>query len=263
MRDFLSELAAAGLDATPGSEAPVTEADLQGLPEAARRYMAFMRVHGRPRVWSFRTVFKGRFRPGLAHDWADCEAWQYNRSEPIARYFRMRMKYIGPVPVVARDTYDHGEGHMQARLFDMLTVADGTGEPFDVGELVTWLNDAVLFAPSMLLAPAVSFAPVDDHAFEVSLTDGGHAVTARVVLDERGAPKDFSTTDRFWADPDHPDAEPVRARWTTPVLGWSLGGLQPTPTRVHAVWHLATSPYVYADFTPVQAEVVFNVPPGV
>ncbi len=260
--DFRRELASAGLATTPGPATPVSEAEVLGLPAAARRYMTFMRVVGRPRAWSFRAAFTGRFRPGLGQDWRDCEAWQYDRRAPIARYFRISMRYFGPVPVVARDTYAAGEGHMKARLLDLFTVADASGEPFDIGELVTWLNDAVLLAPSMLLAPEVAFAAVDDGAFDLTLTDRGHTVKARVLVDERGAPTDFITADRFYADPAHPNREPIRTRWSTPVLGWNPIGTQPTFTRAHAVWHLPESPYVYADFAPVPGELVFNEPPG-
>jgi len=42
--------------------------------------------------------------------------------------------------------------------------------------------------------PEISFSPVDANSFDVSLTDQGHTVTTRVVVDEDGAPKDFSTT---------------------------------------------------------------------
>ena len=257
--DFLREVAEADLDASRGLETPVGADELQALPGPAQRYMRFMNVVGRPRAWSFRSGFSGRFRPGVDKSWGDCEAWQYNRRAPIARYFRIRMKYLGPLPVVARDTYDEGEGRLEVRLLDFVTVADATGEPFDIGELVTWLNDAVLMAPSMLLGPEVSFEPVDDNAFDLALTDAGHVVRARVFVDGRGAPVDFSTTDRFYA-PGH--QEPVRTRWTTPVDGWILRGEQPTVSRAQAVWHFPDGPFPYADFVPIPGELVFNVAPG-
>ena len=60
---------------------------------------------------------------------------------------------------------------MLIKLLDLITVEDATGEEYDIGELVTYLNDAVLIAPSMLLAPDVSWAPVDASSFDVSLVD--------------------------------------------------------------------------------------------
>ena len=51
---------------------------------------------------------------------------------------------------------------------------------------MTFLNDAVIFAPSMLLRLPVSWSRAGDRSFDVTLADGGHRVAARVFLDERG-----------------------------------------------------------------------------
>jgi hypothetical protein len=70
-------------------------------------------------------------------------------------------------------------------------------------------------------------------------------VTARVFLDEQGAPRDFSTEDRYADLP----GGPVRARWTTPIAGWTRVDGRAVPTRGSAVWHLPDGPLTYADFT--------------
>jgi hypothetical protein len=93
-----------------------------------------------------------------------------------------------------------------------------SAEPVEVGELTTYLNDAVLLAPSMLLGLATTWSGVDDHTFDVSLSDAARTVTGRVFIDDRGAPRDFSTTDRF---ADLPGGL-VRAEWRTPDT--ELGG---------------------------------------
>ena len=201
-----------------------------------------MGVVGRPRRWSFLVRFQGRFRRG-GQAWMPCEAWQYNTAEPITRLFHMRIDVARIVPMVGRDTYIGGTGRMHGKVLGLVTVADGTGPELDLGELVTWLNDAVLLAPSMLLRPEVSWHAADDDSFDLTLTDAGHTVTARVEVDERGAVTDFATTDR-WCDL---PGGMVRARWTTPVDGWEEHGDQPVPTRARAVWHLPEGPLPYAD----------------
>lgn len=40
---------------------------------------------------------------------------------------------------------------MLVRLFDRVKLEDARGEKLHIAELVTYLNDAILFAPSMLL----------------------------------------------------------------------------------------------------------------
>jgi hypothetical protein len=137
-------------------------------------------------------------------------------------------------------------------------VADGSGPEFDLGELVTYLNDAVLLAPGMLLAPTVTWRPVDDSSFDVALTDRGTTVTARIDVDERGRARDFSTADRYCALP----GGLVRARWTTPVQGWTTAAGRPVPRGGAAIWHLPEGPYEYARARVDPRSVAWNVPPS-
>jgi len=263
-RKFMRELAALGLPASPGSDvdrAPITEADLQPLPGAAQRYLRFMRVVGRPRDWSFRLRFTGRFRRSRDEAWMRCEAWQYNSRLALARIFYIQLRFFGLVPVLGRDTYVDGRGRMLIRVLDLFTVGDGTGEAYDIGELVTYLNDGILIAPAMLLVPEVRWSEVDARSFDVALTDHGRTVKARVFVDERGVPIDFETTDRFYADSN--DASKVtRCRWTTPIDGFQQVGDRLLPTRGQAIWHPPEGDLAYADFTLDPAAVAFNVAPG-
>ncbi len=88
----------------------------------------------------------------------------------------------------------------------------------------------------------------------LTLTDAGRTVTARVHLDERGAPRDFSTTDRF---ADLPTGL-TRAEWRTPVSAWTTTpDGRPFPGPMAAVWHLPDGelPYVEGRIVPESFEV--------
>ena len=150
---------------------------------------------------------------------------------------------------------------MLAKIADLITVADGRGPEFDQGELVTWLNDCVLFAPSMLLGANTRWSHVDARSFDVAFSDRECTVRARVFIDDRGAPVDFETTDRFLNDPDDPKHPLIRGRWTTPLEASQRTNAQPFPTRGRAVWHLASGDFTYADFELLPASLVFDVPP--
>src|SRR4051812_34931870 len=198
---FLREVADAGLLNGPGSQVPVTESDLAKLPDTAQRYLRFMKVVGLPRAWSFRARFTGVFRMGPDRPWMPCESWQYNTRLGIARIFHMRLRFGGFVPMYVRDTYVRGDGHMLGRVLDTFSVVDEANEKIDTGELVTYLNDAILIAPSMLLGPETKWAAVNDTSFDVTLTDHERTVGARVFVDERGAVTNFTTNDRYGRDP--------------------------------------------------------------
>ena len=240
---------AARLETPPAPGTVITEEDLAELPGSVRRYLRFMGVIGRPAVTSFRAHPQGRFRLRPGQSFVPAEMWQYNIVCPIARLFWMRIDLAGgALPMVGRDSYLEGHGRMLGKLLDIVVVADGQGEPFDVGELTTWLNDAVLLAPSMLLAARATFVELDDRSFVVSLSDAGRTVTARVLLDERGAVVDFETDDRYADLP----GGPVRTRWSTPITGWRMVEGRQLPTGGSAVWHLPEGDFTYAvlDFAP-------------
>jgi hypothetical protein len=240
-RRLVREVTAAGLPIGPEDRVPVTDGDLAGMPEVVQRYLRFMGVVGRPRDWSFRARFAGKFRLRPRLGWMPAEAWQYNSSLEIARIFVMRLRFAGFVPMVGTDSYVQGHGRMLGKLLDRIVVADGQGDEFDTGEFTTYLNDAILLAPSMLLGPATSWQAVDTGSFDVSLFDAGRTVRARVFVDERGAPSDFSTTDRY---ADLPGGL-VRAEWRTPVRDWTVLDGRAVPGQVAAVWQLPQGPLPY------------------
>jgi hypothetical protein len=161
------------------------------------------------------------------------------------------------VPVTGRDTYLGGHGYFAAKLLDRVTVADGHGEEFDISELVTYLDDVLLLAPSMLLNPATTWAAAGDDASDVTLSDSGHRVTGRVFVDEHGAARDFSTTDRY---ADLPGGL-VRAEWHTPVQSWQTCGGRRIPGSFRAVWQLPDGPMPYIEGSLVPYSVAFNLPP--
>jgi hypothetical protein len=252
------DVAALGLPPGPAKPAAVTGAQLAGLPSAAQRYLRFMGVAGRPADWSFLAHLTGRFRlrPGLP--WLRCEAWQYSTCPAVTRLFHMRLSAAGLLRMTGRDAYAAGQGRMHGTLAGVVTVADSAGPETSVSELVTYLNDAVLLAPSMLLELPVTWAPVDDDSFEVTLEDSGRRVTGRVFLDERGAPVDFSTDDRWCALP----GGLVRARWSTPVDGWRQVNGRWLPSAGSAIWHLPEGPFRYAEFRFSPGAIRHNVAPA-
>jgi hypothetical protein len=77
-----------------------------------------------------------------------------------------------------------------------------------------------------------------------------------VFVDDRGAPNDFSTTDRY---ADLPGGL-VRAEWRTPVRSWELVDGRPIPGPMKAVWHLPDGPMSYVEGRIVPASIAFNVP---
>ena len=124
----------------------------------------------------------------------------------------------------------------------------------DRAELVTYLDDALLLAPSTLLDLPITWTAVDDRTFDVTLTDQDLQVTARVTTDHRGAPREV-TTDNRWADL---PTGLTKTRWSTPVDGWILVADRMRPRRACAVWHLPEGPFTYAQFDFTNADITYH-----
>jgi hypothetical protein len=238
-------------------EGAVSASELSTLPAVAQRFLNWAGVTGRPADWSFLAHFRGRFRLRPGQRWMPCEAWQYSSGLDVSRVFHLRVNFAWVLPMLGRDSYLLGRGRMRGRLLGLVPVADGAGPEFDSGELVTFLNNAVLFVPSMLLRLPVTWRAAGDLGFDVTLADAGHRVSARVFLDERGAPTDFRTTDRFCDTP----AGLVRAPWRTPVTGWTRAGDRWIPGRGTATWDLPAGAFSYAEFDFRPGDISYNVPP--
>jgi hypothetical protein len=220
-----------------------------------QRYLRFMGVVGRPRDRSFRARLTGRFRLAADRPWMPCAAWQYSTALEPARLFRMRLSVRG-VPMTGWDTYLRGRGRMRGTVLGLVPVVRGSGPRFDTSELVNWLNDAVLLAPSMLLGPGTAWsAGPDAESFDVAVTDHGRTVSARVLLGPDGAPREFWTDDRY---ADLPGGL-VRARWRTPVDGWTEVAGRARMTGASAIWELCDGPFRYAELAPDIIE--YDVPP--
>jgi hypothetical protein len=147
---------------------------------------------------------------------------------------------------------------MLGKILDRFTVVDGSGDEFDIGELSTFLDDAVLLAPSMLLNANTTWSDVDNGAFDVRLTDGPRTVTGRVSIDNRGAPLDFTTTDRYAALATGLE----QARWSTPIEAWTVSRSRPAPTRASAIWHLPAGPFTYIELRFLPGSIRYNVGPS-
>jgi hypothetical protein len=186
-----------------------------------------------------------------------CEARQYNSTVEVARIFLLRVRFGGVLSMTARDIYLRGHGQMTGKLLGLVRVVDAKGPEFDVGELVPYLNDAVLMVPSMLLGPRTSWSAVDDESFELTFTDGEHPVSARVFIDERGAVWDFTSMDKMAALP----AGLVKALWHTPIAGWQAVDGRRLPTRGASSFDLEEGPYSYVEFEFDPDSLVYNVVP--
>lgn len=232
----------------------VTADMIDRLPEPARRYMRWTGVIGKPWIDTVRIGYSGRFRRGVDQPWLPIRATQIYTTRPPAFRWKARLSMWGLPLMSGHDRYAQGRGHMYGRIAGLFTIFDARGDEIDQGTMLRYLNEATWF-PITLLGDNIAWQGVDHDSADVTFTDHGKSVTARMIFDAAGRPVNFITR-RYREN----KGQYTLDTWETPFAEYgALGGLN-LPVRGQAVWKLADGDLPYADLT--LSSVEYNIPIG-
>ena len=230
----------------------VTADMLKHLPEAAQRYMHYTGVIGKLWINTARIRYSGRFRLAADKPWLPIKADQVYTANPPAFHWQARLKMFGLWIMRGDDTYQNGHGHMFGKVAGLFTIFDARGDELDQGSMMRYLNEMMWF-PIALLSGYLTWQAVDDSSVDVTFTDCGQSVTARLFFGDDGRLINFSAM-RYREN----KGSFTLDRWETPMTEWGvLGGLN-LPMRGQAVWKLPTGDLPYADLK--LSEIVYNEP---
>jgi hypothetical protein len=151
-----------------------------------------------------------------------------------------------------QDTYKDGRGHMFGKVAGLFTIFDARGPEMDQGALMRYLNEMMWF-PIAFLGDNVTWQAVDDQSADVTFTDCGKSVTARLVFGADGRLTNF-IAQRYFEN----KGQYTLDTWETPMTQYGvLGGLN-LPVRGQAVWKLPSGDFPYIDVELTTVE--YNVP---
>lgn len=227
----------------------VTAYMLQNLPEPAQRYLNYTGVVGQPWINMVRIKYTGIFCLAADKPWLPIKAEQVYTTNPPEFHWKARLKMMGLWIFSGSDTYKAGHGHMFGKVAGLYTVFDERSVEIDQGTMMRYLNEMMWF-PIALLSDYITWQAVDDHSCDVTFTDCGKSVTARLIIDELGRMTDFIAK-RWYRENKGPYTLDT---WTTPMTEWGkLAGLN-LPIRVQAVWKLPAGDFPYADVKVTEVE---------
>lgn len=193
----------------PGS--PVTDAEIETLPEPAQRYFRYAKVAGIPRISSFSLIMEGRIRNSPTDPWMPLVMRQYNRMDNPARVVFLTST---KPPMKGIDSFLDGKGRMLIKAMDLIKVVDFRGPEMDVSSLVTFLNDLTL-CPVAYFSLPVRWRQSGPDSVELSLTHAGMTVSAVMTVDGKGCPVNWRTEDRYAKV----KSQNLKDRWSTPFEG--------------------------------------------
>jgi hypothetical protein len=233
---------------TTNSQRLVTGGMLQNLPEPVRRYLAHSGVVGKPWIDTAYLKQSGRFRLGEGRPWMPVRAEEFYTTDPPGLMWNARFKVAGLPLLRARDVYESGRGHMFGKLAGIFTIFDARGEELDQATMIRYLNEIMWF-PTAFLGENIAWRALDDHSAEVTFSDHGKSVSARMTFDDVGRLTNF-TTMRYRAI----DGEFSLDPWSTPMTGYGERAGLNLPVRGQAVWHLPSGDLSYADLEITEVE---------
>jgi len=245
LRQEFAENVRAGL-AVAAAPRLVHEGDLRGLPEPVRRYLRVTGAVGQPQVVNFRATWRGRIRSSASDPWMDFHAEQYNfYSGTPSRLFFMDATMKG-LPVDVFHRFVGEAATFRVRLLSLVTMVNGKGPVMNRAETVTVFNDLCVFAPSMLVDPAIQWQEVDARTARARFARGAETIGAELTFNDAGELVDFASDDRPSASADGKSFTPQR--WTTPLGKYRSFGARRVFTVGEARYDAASGSYAYGEF---------------
>jgi len=236
----------------PFSPAPITEPDLEHLPEPVQRYLQVTGAVSQPRVHHVKASWQGRIRLSATHPWMSFRAVQHNFVDEPSRFFLMGATRSG-LPVDVLHVFRDQAASMRVRLVSLFPLVDAAGPEPTRAETVTLFNDLCLLAPGALIDPSIRWASIDQRSARGYYTVGANTISAVLSFNEAGELVDFVSDDRLVASPDGTTFS--AQRWSTPVSDYqSFGGLR-AATRGEGRWHPPDGEFAYIELELLTLEV--------
>ena len=218
--------------------APITEADLAGLPQPLRRYLTQTGVIGRPRISTVRLKQEGFFRTKPGQKWMPMRAVEYYSVDPPAFLWHGKIKMLPFLSIQARDRFDSGTGQMLIKLL-ALTLGDTRGPELDQGALLRYFNEMMWF-PTAFLSEAIQWEAIDADSVRGTIRIGETSASAVLHFTEAGQFANF-VAERYMGTGDAFSLE----TWSTPVDEYAEMNRLQLPVSGEGVWHLSTGDFSY------------------
>ncbi len=247
-RAFLAEASAAIAASPRQPDAPISAAELAGLPPPVAAHLQAAGVIGARRASVARLSHGGRLLPSKAMGWKPIEGEYVITTGTPAFLWYGRVSAVPLVSIAARDGFALGHGRMRVKLFGAFPIADVAGPEMDQAGVGRLIAELTLVPTALLPGPHLRWEPIDEGSARAFLTLGGlratmvfrrDAATGDTTLE---VPRGRQEGDRF-----------VERTFRARSSGELRAGGFTLPRRIQASWVLPDGDFPYVDFELKQA----------
>ena len=186
------------------------------VPAPVRRYFRHVLTVDQPFVATARLTQTGTFRsvtdePG---DWSPFQATQVVTTRPPGFLWDAEVDMIPWASVHVLDAYVQGDGHLRARMGNVLTVLEPPTSPsLNEGELLRYLAEAPLYPTALLPERGVHWTPIDDRSARATIADRGTTASLIFHFNDRAEVERVTGWRPFLRTDGAPESQPWTGRW--------------------------------------------------
>ncbi len=216
-------------------------AQLEGLPEPAKRYFKHILIDNQPYIQYARITHEGHFKTGFDKKWINIKGEQYATTQTPGFIW----KGITPF-FTARDMYIQGKGRLIVSLLSVYNIVDGSGETYNQAELQRWLGESVMYPTNLLPGNNLHWQAIDQTTARFTYDYQGLSLYFIVSFNDAGEITQLET--KRYIDVKN------QATWIIKMGVYkSINNIR-VPTKFDVIWRLEKGDFSYARFNIMQIE---------
>ncbi len=219
---------------------------LDGLPEPVQRYFNHILKDGQPYISYARIRHEGQFKASLEKGWMNIKGEQYATTEKPGFIWKGTTAMF-----VARDMYMADQGRLIVSLLSVYNIVDAKGkEEYDIGEILRWLGESVLYPTNFLPSERLQWFPIDSKTAKLTFNYKELSLFFKITFNEIGEITEMETK-RYMG-------EGNLETWIIKATNYRELNNVLIPTDFDVLWRLEKGDFSYAKFNITEVE--YNKP---
>ncbi len=184
---FRQRAASLRAEADSASDAPVTEAELQEIPEPMARYIRFSGAVGKKRISALHLRHSGRFKTAADKPWMPIRGEYFITATKPSFAWYGRLRVAPGVHVAAVDSYGDGHGRMLVKAMSLFRIADDQSDQVSRSAFGRCVAELTMAPTFFLDRQYVRCTQTGRDQVRCTVTDAGFSTDAELFINDDGS----------------------------------------------------------------------------